>query len=238
MAILFDNASNELKESNTPFPVVGPPMSIVMWFYVDEAVSGEFLMAAVQNSANSGNYFRMSNASSDFAVRVRGDVNPGDVFAGGTTVINTWHHGGLVTANTSDITAWLDASPGTPNTTTVSVTGANEISVGTNENNTANDWSGRVAEVAVYDIALVQDDFTNLFTNKHSPLLVQNANLKYYCRFAAASDIDEIASLGWANEVGGVTADHPPGIVYPSTSIISGGMIPQAFRRTVSVNAY
>lgn len=218
MSILLTRSSSEFNESDTSnLLVTAAPCSVVMWIYmVTDPSTINAICGGLMASDETANVFRIRSASAGSALQVRREESgTSESKNAGTVVINTWHHVGFSFSTSTSGFPWLDAVVGAELTTDLTPAGINQFSLGNLRGSTSTDyWNGRIAEVGIYDIALTQGHFTDLFTNKKSPELVAAGNLKHYFRFSTFDDdADRAGSLTWESN-NGATADHPPGIEY------------------------
>lgn len=94
-------------------------------------------------------------------------------------VSTNWQHICAVFSSSSYRISYLNGVAGTANTTNVITSGINKIFIGSRSDQ-AFTFGGNIAEVAVYNAALTQEEITML-SKGISPELVRPANLKIYC---------------------------------------------------------
>lgn len=106
--------------------------------------------------------------------------------ATGNWVNNQWHHVAGVEASSTSRFAYLDGSAGSENTTSVSPSGADRISIGViaeSSPNAAEYFTGDIAEVGIWDVALTAAEILSL-SKGITPPNIRPANLVFYAPMA------------------------------------------------------
>lgn len=221
MSVLFTGAqrkqsSNVLDSSIQTFPV-----SMGGWVFVTVDEADKRFCICAQTDATANRYLRLGiDATEQVDFRVRGDLGIAQALHTTSALsLNTWHHIAGVWVDATNLETWFD---GVKKADTVSDPGTlspDEIEIGNFDAGTsAFNWGGRFAEGFIYNRRLVQADFDKLFTDKHAPDLVRDADLKHYLPFILHTNTDEKTALTWADVNQGSTAAHPPGIIYTLTT--------------------
>lgn len=179
MARLFDDAKSQYAEyagavvSAAPFTIVGwcRADAIGRWQGIlwigDKDVTNEFFVLTLDNVNK---------------VRATAQTAGGASSAITTTTVsaNTWHHVAAVYAAANDRRAYLDGGGKGTNAVNRVVAGADRTSIGRWADSTPDGYfSGRIAEAAIYNVALTDDEIAQLATGA-SPLLVRPDALVAY----------------------------------------------------------
>lgn len=206
---------------STSVPVTEPPFSIACWFYVTDTTSAHRLVDL--SSATGVNYF---------SLHARGD-QPGDpiqaitdsfVVPAGTAATssaysaNTWQHAAAVFAASNSRAAYLNGGAKGTDATDRSPAGVNRFCVnrlyyaGTGYGG----MSGRICHLAVWSVALADDDVASLAAG-FCPLLVRPASLVAYWPFGGFHgdyDRDLVGGYNLTPYNSPTFADQPR-IIYP-----------------------
>jgi len=98
-------------------------------------------------------------------------------------------------------------------------------------------FSGRIAEPAVWDVSLSDDEIA-LLAKGFSPLFFRPQNLAAYWPLIALEDInDRIGGFNMTAVNTPVTADHMPKIIYPAPTLINYPAAAAAVHAGALVNA-
>lgn len=237
MSRLFDNgASDTLLNATTPLSATQDELTIAAWVMPDEAIV-EIAAASVDSGATQVFHsVGLSNTHQAQAISRSGGTIGTSTTAGAIT-INTWGHiasvvtplGGSPGTSTAR-QAFLNGTAGTANTTDVAVASQDNISVGFRNNSTPTGFfSGRIAEVAFWSVALTDAEIAILALG-YSPLFVRPASLVFYAPLVR--DLQDIRGGRTLTASGTAVADHPR-IIYPWTRTVGvptaaapGGFIP------------
>jgi hypothetical protein len=230
MARLFDDGSSEyLRYSGAVLSSY--PITMAGWGYTDDAaVNGTILALAFSAGDLPYKCILFNGGFAGDPVGAFDRDNAGTSgFARTTTGFstNTWHHAAGVFTNVSSRSAYIDGGSKATNTTTLSTSSLTRTSIGTLwRPSTVNYFSGRIAEVGIWNVALDDDEIAALAAGL-CPLLVRPNSLVDYWPLggmwndanvgnAANSDFSLIKSFHAMDPQNTPsTADHPPGIIYP-----------------------
>jgi len=201
------------------------PVSMGCWFFAVNASSDDYAMLQLTDQSSPNNFFRLGFAGA----RGNSDFREIMAFVGGTadsdaaltpaTVLNEWHHACAVFPDVNSRTAFLDGVPALTTTTISHPTGIDAMDVGFEGDLTSGDpWDGRLAHVAVWDIALTTADVEMLAAGI-SPLKVRPNNLIFYAPLRLQSgDERDLVGGKTLTDVNTVTAADGPRAFAPSTS--------------------
>jgi hypothetical protein len=182
MAFSFNGSSSYMEATSTP--VTAEPFTMVCWFNPTN-VSTDGAIMAIGNSAGTNRFQMNMNGATGGDTIAISSVGASTATSSSTNLFtaNTWHHAAAVCASSASRTIYLNGVQGTPNTTSITVAGVNNIMVGAR-------WSGGVrgffanvktAEVAIWNIALTTDEILSL-SKGFAPYLIRPSNLKFYDR--------------------------------------------------------
>lgn len=181
MSRLFDNAASQKLLYTSPV-LTAAPMTMSCWFYTDETTNQTLL--ALGNSTNTTDAFRlMLRAPADPSQGVMAATNApasgGEVTTTTTYSTNTWHHGAAVFASSSSRSAYLDGGGKATDTASGTPT-VDQTSIGVWDRLVPVGYmSGRIAEVAVWNVALSDEEIVSL-AKGFSPVLIRPSALVAY----------------------------------------------------------
>lgn len=201
----------------SPIPSGSFPFSASIWFYFTGAFSdaNDDNIFQIQDASEGANNFRLSKTTADPAALT---------FSGGaptttnTFLENTWHHGLVVVASSTDRKVWLDADDANKGTNTgiYNPSGIDSMDIGREgDSSPADAWSGFLAECAIWGAVLDATDAAVLFAG-FSPLMVKRQDLRHYYRITGqtALELDLVGDLNMTAVGAGAAAPHPR-IIYP-----------------------
>lgn len=239
MARLLDDASSQAIVLASALGL-SPPFSIGLSFYPDDGAIDSTLMG-VGDSGDSTEAWRLrfKGASSDeLTVLAEGDAGPAEGGTSNAAVLGAWNTALAIFVANNDRTVVLNgdwANRGTE-TTTVNVSGANSITVGRRPGASSDFHSGRVAEIAVWDVDLKQHD-AEIHGMGFSPLLIKRSRLKAYLQVLGNGLYDVISGLYWQLENGPIPlAAHPQVFLPGFPQVLAGQGAPAAGAITFQVS--
>jgi len=196
---LFDNASSEYLTTGSP-PVTGYPYSVSVWFYTDDDTFNDFCMLQIQDKDVADEYHRFGASSAvshavQIVVQTTGDNKKATT--ANLYTVNTWHHYFAVGASATDRTVWLDADDANKGTSTSDNTPLDIDSMDVareGDSSPSDHWSGRLAEIAVWNAALGLPEATMLSLGL-SPLQVRPDALVYYLPAVRDNDNDIVGGV-------------------------------------------
>ncbi len=224
MARLFDDASSQYLE-RTSAVLTATPITLAAWFYLDDAADpADFTILSL--SASTGTeYWTTDVERSGGSAYVRAVAQSGatsDVSTRTTVSMNTWHHGAAVFASSTSRTAYLDGTAGTENTTSIAPSGVDRTDVGTQFYSGArlNYFSGRIAEAAIWSVALTAAEIVSL-AKGFSPLLVRPASLAAYWPLVGRNSPETDPRGGNDLTVTGATAADHVRVFNPTRALLN-----------------
>jgi len=179
MARAFSSASSQYGELTGTFPNV--PLTMACWFN-RSAAQAQVIMAVGTgaNGSRAGTWLDAGNYSNFVVSNSTGSVTSNVAITTATTA-GVWYHLVGVTSSTTSRLAYLNGTASSTATTSVTMDTPDYIDLGTRTvgGTKAAYFSGRLADCAVWDAALTQDEVTSLYKGM-SPLHIRPANLKFY----------------------------------------------------------
>lgn len=185
MARLFNDASSEYLEYSSAV-LTAVPITMAAWFRSDDAVATQSLVSISRNATTEERFQLRANGSpaGDPVQALATANNNATVGTASTSTgysVNTWHHAAGVFTSSTSRAAFIDGgskgtnttnvTPGTLNTTSL---GAYAIPAGRSQY-----MSGRIAEAAIWNAALSDDEIAVLARGV-SPLYVRPSALAAY----------------------------------------------------------
>lgn len=212
MARLFDDASNEYLRVNSA-PVSAAPLTFAAWYARDDAANAGIVMS-LHPDWSTGWYLR-TRADGKAWFAVSGGVAETTTSADDTS----WHHICGIEYAADNRAVLLDgggkgtnSTPATP-TPAITTIGARAHSGGVYRL-----FSGRLAEVAIWNAALTDAEGAILAAS-YSPLFVRPQSLVAYWSLIRDEDQDRIGGYDLtAYNTPGI-ATHPP-IIYPAPPMV------------------
>lgn len=233
MARLFDDASTEYL-GNVGAVVLAEPMTLAGWFYSD--LDGGQTIVSVGDSAGThyfGLQLRGQDGGDPVVAKSFGSAN---VHASSTSgySVNTWHHGVAVFAANDDRAAFIDGGNKGTESTASTVSTPDASSIGVSADSTPYGYfSGRIAEVGVWDAALTDVEVAILAAG-YSPLFVRPQNLVAYWPLIRDEDQDRVGGYHLTAYNTPSIATHPP-VIYPASVLSYSISLPvsgiEIFRR-------
>ncbi len=223
MARLFDDASSQYLKI-TDKPISAEPYTMACWFNVDVQQS-QFLLCLSDASSTVDRVSLVAKAVDPWPVRLQYANSSNTAAAESTSAysVNTWHHVCGVVANYNDLRVYLDG--GNKGTSTAANTAVVYGNVDTTSigalvwNNTVSEFtSGRVAEAAIWNVAL-NDDEAAALGDGYAPPLIRPGNLVAYWTLLR-TDNDEWDGYHMTAQNSPTWGDHPAKIVYPMAPMI------------------
>lgn len=182
MSRLFDDVALDRLEINTAV-VAAPPFTFGGWFYADAVTASSTILFVGDKDVDNRFYLiEMAGSVVGDPVRfVRFGAEGVDLLVTTTgATVNTWHHGCGIVRAANDVDVLIDG--GSLANSVAARTPANwdRTSIGRNGRATAGAYfSGRLAELFVYNVALTTDEVVSL-AGGVSPLRVRPVSLASY----------------------------------------------------------
>ncbi len=215
MSRLFDNASSEFLQANVADFTV-PPISISAWAHPDDAANTGTIYFCGDNGSTKDWYsLRLmgGTAGDPLQMRVRDVTAFSDAETSNSYNVNAWNHvfGKVLSATSRTAILNGDIANEGNSTASRSPTTPNRTAIGRLGDGTPSSYfSGRIAEVAVWDVGLSDDEVVAL-SKGISPLLIRPGNLISY-RPILGRRSPEVDLIGGNNltATGTVVAEHAP----------------------------
>jgi hypothetical protein len=177
MARLFDDAKSQYLE-NASAVLSGVPATMVAWMRPDAAVASQAVGVYDVSAADQWMDLAIGADRKVYATTNAG----GQAFARTVALValNTWAHIAAVFAAVDDRRVYLDGGNKVTDATSKTPAGIDTTSIGRRSTSAPALYaSGRIAEVAIYNVALTDDEIAELATGA-SPLLVRPDALVAY----------------------------------------------------------
>ena len=211
MARLFNGTNDSIEAASAPVTAV--PLTIAAWFY--PTTNGPSAIASVGVSGGIHRFqLYYDNTATVSAGATANDGTSSSSMVSGTAPLNQWSHAAAVFSSTTSRTAYFNGTAAAANTNTSTPTGIDRINIGARYNTTIGAYfSGRIAEVGVWNAALTADEIASL--SKGFPCrLVRPSALAFYSRLIR--NVMDIRNGIALSELGtGTTDSRHPRIIYP-----------------------
>jgi hypothetical protein len=212
----------------TPAPVSAYPLSISIWIKAAD-VTGGYTAASLVDTATNADWWRVEargDVGGDPArwdVRGTGTGSPADTAASSTSyTANTWHHVLCVSSSDSSHTVYLDGGGKITITTQINPQSVDQLAIGVlNRASPVNWFDGKLAEVAVWDVALGDADAVTLAGGAVASS-VSGADCLFYADLRSnAVDLIAAATITNNGSVAFDAGDHPPVSSGPAIAILA-----------------
>jgi len=199
-----------------PIDITGTALTISFWMRPASVTGVQFLVCKWDGEGVLPFQYTTHLSGTSFLFGISDGAGAQDGAGGATAIVNnTWQHVGGVKNGTGAgaIVAYVNGSAGTPATSNLSIgnTAAN-LRLGTDTDATTSSYTGRLAEVAIWNVALSAGEMAGLAKGA-SPLMFRRSNLKMYLPlFGVASPEPDLSGNGASGTVVGTVAaaDHAP----------------------------
>lgn len=211
------------------------PVTMAAWFRNTGVFTNFPMLVALFTSGSTSHRMNLGLSSTG---QVSAGSNSGTTASAvtSTTVGDAnWHHGLAVFAAAASRAAYLDGGSKGTQTTSKTPSGINKTAIGSWNSGTNEGLTGDIAHVAIWNVALSDDDALMLGTYKVSPLLIRPSNLVLYLPYIGR-DSPEIDIIGQRNfTVSGATtaATEPPMLSLPGRRRIFLPSATQVYVRTL-----
>lgn len=205
-------------------PATAPPVTIAAWIYPTTLAAGGNDLVYLLNDAGNGNEFELiirDAGGSSFRINAGMASNGiGGTRAASTTAlsVNTWYHACGVYNSLSSRSVFTDGAGKVTNSVTLvdPMAGINNIGIGVFSPGPATSFSGRMAEVGIWNVALDDAEVVALAKGFTPPLIRPQSLVGYWPLFGNDSpELDRSKSNNNLTLTGSpVKADHPR-IYYP-----------------------
>ena len=236
MGVLLNDAATEyLQTSNFPLPGSGYPVSISVLYNPDNVAGAQRTLVCLTDISANTEHIELHKIGGD------GGANSNKIYttvtAGGVTKeafsalidpdeADVWHQAGLVAANSTSLYAYFDGAKGAIDVTDLLPSGLDTVAIGALRiaATTMYYWSGMIAEVGIWDVALTDIEMAMLAAG-YSPLFIRPASLVQYWPLRAAwgtpdsgDYMDLMSGTMFDVNTDGLDDEHPR-IIYPSGGI-------------------
>ena len=208
MAYEFNGSNQRLSVSSAP--VTATPVTLYARFHTTATQTGAHVYLYLGDTANS-NYWMMRVQGAAFSINHIGDTRQQTPTATSfvqqtaTVASGTWYSGALVESAINLRNLWIDTTKSANNTSSVTPGGVNFVGIGAR--NAANFFNGLVAECALWNDALTDDEVTSL-ARGFKPFRVRPQNLQFYAPIVRELQ-DLRGALTITNNNAATVADHP-----------------------------
>lgn len=227
---------------NVATPITTVPLTVACWFKVDTDAEAHVLTCLGNGTDSEIMRLSASFDGTGDPLRFRATTTGGtqsniDSTTGAS--LSTWHHACMVAASSSNRSVYLDGgSKATVASGTRTISGATLFAIGAQyqAGTYSADTNGKIAHVAIWDIALSDAEVAQLAAGDN-PLTVQSGNLIAYWPLTADL-VDLVGALTLTNG-GGATfdgADNPTVDAPPSDSITPAEMASVSVMESPSIS--
>jgi hypothetical protein len=190
------------------------PLTFAVWAFCTDAANSQDVVS-IGNSAGT-DFFALNFGGSAGADPVRALTRQGGTTAIASTSTNysanTWHHGCAVFAAANDRRAFIDGGSKVTETTSATPASLNITRIGQRGSNAAStNFSGRIAEAAIWNVALSDTEVAALARGIAPPTIQPAALIGYWPIWGLHSpEIDLTSNNRQMTVTGGALADHAP----------------------------
>ncbi len=165
MALLFNDANSQFAEVDSS-PISAFPWTMACWFRSDDITIDQVLMW-LGDKDTADQYVFLGAAGTRAGDTVLALTDAGGISFAETSTgysVNTWHHAAGVWVSATDRRAYIDGgSKGTNATSRVLSNASDRVSIGRAGDSTPGNYmSGRIAEAAIWDVALTDTEIARL----------------------------------------------------------------------------
>lgn len=223
MARNFVKASSQELINTVASPVTVAPLTAAGWAYpVGNQSPDSGCIVWFGDKDVIGDYWELRLGDPDASWTFR-DGTDRNVITTNSYTQNAWNHAVGIERGDTDHTVILNGDfggEGNDTTNTASPDNSDSIVIGHEGDSTpANFFDGRLAEIAIWNTDLTDDEVTILSLG-YSPLFVRPANLVFYAPLTRTEDRDIIGGMAFTPTGSPTVADHPP-IYMPAAKLIS-----------------
>ncbi len=216
MARLFDDASSQYLRGDISTIVNDVPVSMAAWIYTDINSINQVPVGLFTAAVEDNRIYMTVDSASKFSAVYHNNVY-GIAATTASYSVNTWHHiCGVFSAGNSR-SVYMDGGSKVTNTTSITPfpSSLDRFSVGVADDSSPTAYmSGRVAEAAVWELALSDEEVAALGKG-FCPLLVRPCHLTHYVSLVRDHDLDTVGGLRLTAGNSPTVADHPR-IIYPT----------------------
>lgn len=209
MARAFSGANDEFLW-NTTAVVTAPPFTAAGWFRAANVTDDDIIFGLGNVAGSRFELYTNGAAAGDPLSYVVSDGTTSQVNTTTGYSANVWHHGCIIEAATNNRAVLLDGGSKGTNSDTRTPSGVDDTALGASGRLT-NEFTGRLAEWAVWNAALTDAEVATLALGV-SPLLIRPNNLVAYWPLIRDEDRDRVGGFHMTPSGSPTVADHPPKI--------------------------
>jgi hypothetical protein len=205
MAYDFVTASSQyLSTSSTP--VTGYPCTLACWAYKDLAAGGHLI--TIGSAGSSCFQLLTDNGALVRAGAIDSVGTTGGNAAAGTAATGVWFHAAGTLNSATNRRAWANGVPGGTNSTNITPSGLNRISIGARSRSSVDSYfDGLIAEVGIWNVALTAAEIESLAKGVTCDK-VRPQSLRFYAPLIR--DLQDVRDgLTITNTNSATVADHP-----------------------------
>ena len=195
-------------------PVTASPLTLATWIKtVDTTSRGHF---SICDGTNNNNRWTIENFNDKARMVVR-STQGSSATTGNTLTIGAWDHICAINASSTSHRIVLNADFGNDETSTADrePSGVIDIVVGGRTDQSAGGSISSMAESAIWNVALVDDEIEALAAGV-SPDQIRPHSLVFYLKQIRDADVDQISGTKLTVNGTPVVVSHPPHITYPA----------------------
>lgn len=215
MARAFASGSSEYLLVNQAV-VSGTPFTLACCFYPTQDTANQVLLSVADKDDGDYHGLWASGAQAGDPLRANTWTGGADYIAETSTgfTINTWHHGCGVWAADNDRRVYIDGGSKGTNADNWTVANIDRFRISASADATPFGYfDGRIAEAAVWDVALTDAEVA-ILAKGYSPLLVRPASLVAYWPLIRDEDQDRVGGYDLTAFNTPSIATHCP-VLYP-----------------------
>ena len=230
MALLFDDASSQYLEASSAV-LTGSILTMACWARPDD-ISGPRILMALNDASSEDNYHSLGLEGGFPIARTRGTGNADAIHATAPT-LNTYQHYAGVWSGAASRAIFLDGINKVTDATSETPAGIDTTAIARLSTLTPGSfWSGRVAEAAIWNVALTDAEITQLALGV-SPLLIRPDNLvAYWPIFTDGTDV--VGTFNATAFNGPTIADHVTILEVEPLQIGTNPFVPLTITRSLT----
>ena len=216
MALLFDDASSQYL-SNANAIVTAVPLSMAAWVYKDSTTATGSIIS-IGASATLAHMTMRYNSNEDVVAMSRSVLaGANSASSSGAGSNDVWVHAAAVFASSTSRSAYRDGGNKATDVVDTTPLLLDRIYIGQDANSAGSNFmSGRMAEPAIWNVALSDADFADLAKGYWPPMIRPDALVAYWPLYGRASpEPDLIGAFDMTLNNAPTQVEHPR-IIYPS----------------------
>lgn len=236
------NATGNLVSGAGTTRVTAAPLTLACWFNADNVTADHFLVGIQQDSGGGANHhfglYAFGTSGADTVVALARTTASSFAESATSFSAGAWHHACGVFTSATSRAAFIDGGSKGTNATSRAPVGVDRY-VHCIRNDGTFQLDGRIAEIAIWDVALTDDEVAALGRG-FSPLLVRPASLiEYWPIIGRTSPEINLRSGGpTLTNTSGTVADHPRIIMPRRRTVLAKLPFAGAYSLAVGQGAY